>query len=145
MDVLVVGLDCSLDGDPVECPLCVCKLRVGEQPGFMQATGVNPRCETVVRKQLGVFCTQEVPDRRSDVGVHASGPERHATLTCFRAATSSVSSAVIPMKPSAASCGKVSPMPYEASDSEYSACSERRPVTTAAPAWSDNLTSPVTS
>ena len=52
------------------------------------------------------------------VGVHASRPERHATLTCFRAATSSVSSAVIPMKPSAASCGKVSPMPYEASDSE---------------------------
>ena len=47
-------------------------------------------------------------------------------------------------KPAAAWCGKVSPGEYEASVCAYSACSERRPVTTAAPARSATLTSPST-
>ena len=46
------------------------------------------------------------------------GPERH-TASSFRsrAAASSVSSAEMRMKPSAASCGNVSPVAYEASSS----------------------------
>ena len=62
-----------------------------------------------------------------------------------RGRSSSVSSAAIRMKPSAAWCGKVSPVPYDASFSAYSIVSERRPVTTAALARSSRRTSPVTS
>ena len=103
VDVLVVRLRSSLDGDPVERGLDVGELRVGEKPAFMQAARMNSRRKTVVREQLSVVRAQEVPHRLRNVGVHASRPERHATRTRFRAATSSVSSAVIPMKPSAAS------------------------------------------
>jgi len=111
VDVLVVWLDGALDGDPVERRLDVGELRVGEEPALVQAAGVNTCGETVVRKQLGIVGTQEVPDRLRHLALDASGPERHATRTSLRAATSCVSSAVIPMKPAAASCGKVSPMP----------------------------------
>ena len=73
--------------------------------------GVHTCGETVVREQLGVVGPEEVPHRLSQLVLDASRPECHATGTCFRAATSCVSSAVIPMKPAAASCGKVSPIP----------------------------------
>jgi len=118
MNILVVRLGPSFHGDPVEGGLDIGELGIGEQTAFMQAARMNTRRQAVVREQLGVVGAQEVPDRLRDLGIHSSGPEGHATWTCFRSATSSVSSAVIPMKPSAASCGNVSPMPYEASDSE---------------------------
>ena len=70
----------------------------------------------VVREELGVVDAQEPPDVRVESALDPPGPGRHPADYALvaersRAAWSSVSRAEIRMKPSAASCGNVSPVP----------------------------------
>ena len=63
---------------------------------------------------------RNVPHLGRELPADAPGPERHAAARpsgsrSARRAASSVSSDAIRMKPSAASCGNVSPAPYGAS------------------------------
>ena len=84
----------------------------------MQALGVRPRRLDVVEEELRVVGAQERLDLRREPRSDAAGPERHACASLrSRAAASSTSSAAIRMKPSDASCGNVSPVPYDASAS----------------------------
>src|SRR5207253_6996332 len=127
VDVLVLGAGRR---DPREALLDRAELVGGEQPGVVQAPRVLGRRLQVVRQQLLVVGAEELPDGRRETALDPAAPERH-TAAClrFRAAASSPSSPAILMKPSDASCGKVSPVAYEESFSAYSACSERRPST----------------
>ena len=96
----------------LEPRLHLAHLRVGEQPGRVQPARVDERRLAVVREQLAVVGAQEAGDLGGQVGLDAGRPERH-TAAPFRsrAAASSASSAAIWTKPSAASCGKISPAP----------------------------------
>ena len=70
----------------------------------------------VVRQQLGVVGAQERGRRRVERAPDPPRPEAHAFVFArLRAAASSTSSDAILTKPSAAACGNVSPVPYEAS------------------------------
>jgi hypothetical protein len=112
VDVLVARLVLELR----EHSLRLLQLVGGEEPGGLEPARVHERRPAVVGKQLRVVGLEELPHLRRELLADASGPERHAlTSFCCRAAASSVSSAAIAMKPSAAACGKVSPAPYEAS------------------------------
>ena len=116
VDVLVVR-ETVRRGHRREDPLRLLELSAVEQAGGMQAPGMEPRAFEVVRQQFGVV-RQEV---RPDLGRHPftdpARPESHvvSAVTRLRAAASSVSSEARRTKPSAASCGNVSPGAYEAS------------------------------
>ncbi len=111
MDVLVGSVVDALSGDPLECRLHLGELGVAQEPRLPEASRVRRGRLAVIREQLSVFGAQEVPHLQRELRSDPSGPERHATSTRSRAATSCVSSAVIPMKPLAAWWGKVSPIP----------------------------------
>ena len=79
---------------------------------------MDERRLAVVRQELGVVGAQELPDlgrERRRRRVRADQRVTPPLASALRAAASSVSSAAIWMKPSAASCGNVSPAPYDAS------------------------------
>ena len=83
------------------------------RPASPQALRVDGRGLAVVRQELVVVGAQKLPDRRVQVrAARPARPEGHARARARpRAAASSVSSAAMRMNPSAASCGKVSPVP----------------------------------
>ena len=81
----------------------------------MQPVGLQPGALHVVREELGVVGLDELPDRRVELSLDASLPERQTRTALALAAASSASSDESLMKPSAASCGNVSPVAYEAS------------------------------
>ena len=116
VDILVVRLDPTADGDLGEPRLRLRELLVVEQAGSVQPPRVERRRLAVVRQQLGVVGLQEGRDRGVERPRDAASPEAHTSdVARCRAAASSTSSAAILMKPSAAACGNVSPVPYEAS------------------------------
>jgi hypothetical protein len=92
------------------------ELIVVEQPGRVQPPRMETRPLAVVGEQLRVVRAEEVPDLGRELNLDPPRPERHPTATFLaRAAASSASSEASRMNPSAASCGKVSPVAYEAS------------------------------
>jgi hypothetical protein len=112
VDVLVARLVLELG----QHLFCLRQLVGREEAGFREAARMDERRAAVVGEELRVVGLEELAHLRRELLADASGPERHAlTSFCCRAAASSVSSAAIAMKPSAAACGKVSPVPYEAS------------------------------
>ena len=91
-------------------------LGVGEDPRRRQAPRMERGRPAVVGKELRVLGPEELPDLGGQAAPDAAGPERHTSASLRSlAAASSTSSAAIWMKPSAAACGKVSPVAYEAS------------------------------
>ena len=82
----------------------------GEEP-----VGVDPRPLAVVGKELRVVGLDQLPDLGGEVTLDASLPEGQTRTARARAAASSGSSDASRMNPSAASCGKVSPVAYDAS------------------------------
>ena len=115
MDVLVRVTDLALRRDLVEPRLHVAQLRLGEQARRVQAAGVLGRGGAVVREQLAVVGAQEGPHLLRERLLHACRPDGHAGWRrASRDAASSVSRPARVMKPDAASCGKVSPVAYEA-------------------------------
>ena len=120
VDVLV-GLEVPVRvvRDLGEPPLDLVELLGGQEPGLEQPLRVLTRRLAVVREQRGVVRAQELPHVRVEARLDPRLPSGHAwILARTRAACNSVSSEEILMKPSAASCGKVSPVPYEASSVE---------------------------
>ena len=116
VDVLVGGIDGL---DRVERRDDLGELVVREDPGRGKAPRVPRGRFAVVREELRVLRLQELPDLGRELLPDAPGPERQtAAVFRSRAATSSVSSAVIAISPAAALCGNVSPVAYDASDSE---------------------------
>ena len=88
------------------------ELLVGEQPGGGEPTCVLGGRLAVVRQELGVVDAQEAPHVGVESGLDPPLPGRHpAIFARSRAACNSVSSDEMRMKPSAASCGNVSPVP----------------------------------
>ncbi len=88
------------------------QLVVVEDARRVQAGSMHGRRPAVVREQLGIGDGEEVAHLRRELRADPARPERHAVATSrSRAARSSVSSAAMRMNPSAASCGKVSPVP----------------------------------
>ncbi len=66
----------------------------------------------VVGEKLQVVGAEKLPYLRIQILAYPPLPGRHTVILArFRAACSSVSSEEILMNPSAASCGKVSPVP----------------------------------
>ena len=103
-----------------EARLGLVELLVGQQARRGKAARVLGSRLAVVRQELGVVDAQEAPHVGVERALDPSRPRRHAgdyALLAARAlaAWSSVSSDEMRMKPSAASCGNVSPVPYEAS------------------------------
>ena len=88
---------------------------VGEDPGCVQASRVHTRRRAVVGQQLRVVRAEERPHLGREADLDPACPERHTATLRARAAASSASSEASRMKPSAASCGNVSPVAYEAS------------------------------
>ena len=87
-----------------------------QQPGRRKPSRVLGRRLTVIRKELGVLDAKEPPHVRVEAALDPSRPSRHTSIFARRrAACNSVSSEEMRMKPSAASCGNVSPAAYEAS------------------------------
>ena len=89
-------------------------------PGGGEASRVLGRRLAVVRQELGVVDAQEAPHVGVESALDPACPRRHTCDYALLARAlsrraSSVSSDEIRMKPSAASCGNVSPVPYEAS------------------------------
>ena len=123
-------IDASSVGEPRARPRRA--PRRSASPAASEPPRVDPRPLDVVGEELGVVGLDELPDLGRELALDASRPERHTRTARARAAASSASSDASRMNPSAASCGKVSPVAYDASVSAYSACSERRPLTTAA-------------
>ena len=116
-----------------------------QEVGRVEPASVDERRLAVVRQQVGVVRREGSSQLRAPARPDAPRPERHVVTGLARAEPRARSRAgARRMKPSAASCGNVSPVPYDASSCEYSACSDRRPVTTAEPACSETRTSPVT-
>ena len=144
MHVLVAGsiIDASSVGEP---RLDLRELLGGEQPGDGEPPRMQRRALDVVGEELRVVRLDELPDRGGELALTRPAQSVKPRTARARAAASSASSEASRMKPSAASCGNVSPVAYEASVSAYSACSERRPLTTAAAARSWTRTSPGTS
>ena len=89
--------------------------------GAQQARVCKPSCMlgrrlAVVGQKLRVVRAEKLPHLRVELLPDPPFPGRHTVILArFRAACSSVSSDEIRMNPSAASCGNVSPVPYEAS------------------------------
>ena len=112
VDVLVLGLDPATGRDLDEPRLGVSELGVVEQAGRMEPACVHRGRFAVVRQQLGVVCAEKGGHCRIERAPDAPGPERHASAFArARAAASSTSKEAILMYPSAAACGKVSPVP----------------------------------
>ena len=87
-----------------------------EQPGGVQAPRVPPRSLAVVREQLRVVRAEELPHLGGERGPRPGRPRAsNARRSRARTAASSPSSEASRMKPSAASCGNVSPVAYDAS------------------------------
>ena len=96
----------------VEQALGLGELVVVEQAGRVQPPRVHGGRLAVVGEQLGVVGGQELGHLGRELAADASGPERHVVSAArSSAASSSVSSEAMRMKPSAASCGNVSPVP----------------------------------
>ena len=93
------------------------ELGSGERAGNVLAVrvGVDPRALAVVREQLRIVRAEELPHLGGEAALDPSGPERQTRTPRARTAASSPSSEANRMKPSAASCGKVSPVAYDAS------------------------------
>ena len=114
VDVLVLFGDAALVADPIEPLLDLGELVVGEVAGHVQPAGVQCSGRAVVRQELRVVAAQELSNVLRERRAHPARPERHAgtlVVRTRRAASRSVSSAVTCTKPSAASVGKVSPVP----------------------------------
>ena len=120
MDVLVrVEVARRVLRDLGEASLDLVQLLSREQPRGGQATRVLSGRLAVVRQELRVIGAEELPDLSVECSLDPSRPRGHAgdyarLVARARAACNSVSSEEIRMKPSAASCGNVSPVPYEA-------------------------------
>ena len=113
MDVLVVGRADRLVAQLRETRAHLVELVVAQEARPVEPLGVDEGGVAVVRQELEVVPAEEAPDLRSRLtAAGAARPESH-TASRFRAlaAASSVSSAAIWMKPSAAWCGNVSPAP----------------------------------
>ena len=96
------------------------ELLVRQQAGCSEPSSVLGRRLAVVRQKLSVVDAEEAPHIGVERTLDPASPCRHARDYALlaaraRAACSSVSSEEMRMKPSAASCGNVSPVPYEAS------------------------------
>ena len=116
VDVLVLRLDPAAGRNLGQPRLDLRELGVVEQPGPVQPPRVHRRRLAVVREQLAVVGSQEGRDGGIERAPDPAAPEAHASdFALSRAAASSTSSDAILMKPSAAECGNVSPVPYEAS------------------------------
>ena len=116
MDVLVIGLDPTPRSDLRESTLRLRELGIVQDPGRMQPARVDRRRLAVVRQQLCVVGTQERRHGRIELAPDPPCPQGHALVFArARAAASSTSKEEILMKPSAAACGNVSPVPYDAS------------------------------
>ena len=91
------------------------ELLLAQEPRRRKTPRVLRRRLAVVRQQLSIVDTQEA-DIRVEAALDPPRPRGHTwILARSRAACNSVSSEEMRMKPSAASCGNVSPVPYEAS------------------------------
>src|SRR3954469_22646117 len=114
--VLVARVDLF---DPLEQRNDFRELLGREDPGRREATRVQCRRLAVVGEELGIVGAEELPHLGGELRADAPGPERQ-TVAAFRsrAAISSVSSAVIAIRPSAALCGNGSPVAYDSSVSE---------------------------
>ena len=116
VDVLVLALDPTAGRDLRQTGLGVGQLGVVEQACCVKPPRVDRRCLAVVRQQLSVVGTKERAHRRVERAADTPAPEGHALIFArARAAASSTSSEEILMNPSAAACGNVSPVPYDAS------------------------------
>ena len=113
MDVLV-RLEVALGvlGYLGESRLGLVEFLIVQKPGGGETTRVLGGRLAVVRQELRVVHAQEAPYVRVERGLDPALPCRHTSIFArSRAACNSVSSEEIRMKPSAASCGKVSPVP----------------------------------
>ena len=116
VDVLVLGTQGARVGGNLDQP----RLGVGELSVVQQSRRVQPpRMDggrlAVVGQELRVVGAEERAHGRVERAADAPAPERHASVFArARAAASSTSKEEILMNPSAAACGNVSPVPYEA-------------------------------
>ena len=113
VDVLVrLEIAVGVLGNLGESRLGLVELLFGQQPGGGQAARVLGRRLAVVRQELRVVDAQEAPYVGVEGGLDPALPCRHTSIFArSRAACNSVSSEEMRMNPSAASCGKVSPVP----------------------------------
>src|SRR5581483_2856088 len=111
VDVLCVREERAALAEGLEPRFDLAKLRVGQQARLVEPPGMHRRALAVVGKELGVVRAEEVPDLGCEADRDPPRPLRHAvTLPRALAAASSASSEASRMKPSAASCGNVSPV-----------------------------------
>ena len=95
-----------------EARLGLVELLVGQQTGGREPSCVLGGRLAVVRQELGVVGAQEPPHVGIESALDPPCPGGHTSIFArSRAACNSVSSDEIRMKPSAASCGNVSPVP----------------------------------
>ena len=113
VDVLVrLEVAVGVLGDLGEARLDLVELLFGQEPGGGETTRVLGGRLAVVRQELRVVDAQEAPYVGVERGLDPALPCRHTSIFArSRAACNSVSSEEIRMKPSAASCGNVSPVP----------------------------------
>ena len=97
VDVLVAGDEGgALLADGGQTGLDLAQLRVGEEPGLVQAMGVHERRLAVVREELGVVRAEELLHLRRERRLDACGPEGQTGAPFrARAAASSASRAAI--------------------------------------------------
>ena len=116
VDVLV-GLEVRIRllGDVREAGLDLVELRVGEDLCRRESASMLRGRLAVVGEKFGVVDAEKPPHVGVEGTLDPPLPGRHMPILArARAACNSVSSDEMRMKPSAASCGKVSPVPYEA-------------------------------
>src|SRR5262245_61402901 len=115
---ILVGLEVRLGvlRDLRKTRLDLVELLVRQEPRRRKSASVLRGRLAVVRQELRVVDAQEAPHVGVEGTLDPPCPGRHTSILArSRAACNSVSSDEIRMKPSAASCGNVSPVPYEAS------------------------------